>query len=429
VSPSVSLQAFRGRRFPYVAKRAISLARRYGIRDHKAMARVRRCVETLARYDLAPTFATPGSVIEREPAFFRGLEAMGVEFAIHGYDHVDFRLLDDEAAHRQFARAADAYDRNGLSFEGFRCPYLSYTDSLARILPSEMFRYSSNEAISWDVVPTAKHGGNTTAQLEEFYAAGLAAETVSTPRLGEPFVEIPVSLPDDLQLLDGFRVGREEIATAWVTALAEAHRRGELFAPLFHPESFDSVRGAFEAVLDEASRFEPHVWMTQLRDIARWWTERSAFEATTSAAAGCVRVDLDCSERATVLVRDWVHGGSTKPWDGRYGVLSDRTLHVDPERRPFIGIRGASEATVAFLREQGYVLDFGGPASSCTICINAALDSTFGNDVERLDYVESTSGPLVRFSRWPNEAKSALCFAGDLDALSLREYAARVLSR
>jgi len=367
-------------------------------------------------------------VVERAPAFFRDLQEMGVELAIHGYDHVDFRSLDDEEARRQFGRAAAAFHRNGISFVGFRCPYLSYTQRLAGIIPREMFRYSSNEAIRWDVVPAA-NGGSTFAQLEEFYAASPAAETVSTPRVTEAFIEIPISLPDDLQLLDGFRVGTDEIARAWRTILSETHRRGELFAPLFHPESFDSLRKAVEAVLGDAREREPHVWMTQLRDIARWWEERAAFEATTSIEGGLLRVDLSCSERATILVRDWADGSNTKAWDERYSVLADRTLYVDPTKRPFVGLLGASRRTVEFLREEGFVLELDGEASSCTVCIDPELDATFENDLQRIAYVESTRGPLVRFSRWPNEAKSALCFAGDLDALSLREYAGRLLGR
>ena len=406
----------------------MSLARRYGIRDAKAMARVRRCVEALGPYELAPTFATPGRVVERAPAFFRDLQARGVELAIHGYDHVDFRLLDEDAALRQFERAADAYESNGLSFEGFRCPYLSYTDSLARILPREMFRYSSNKAISWDVVP-AMEGSSTSAQLEEFYAAAPATETVSAPRMMDAFLEIPLSLPDDLQLLDGFRVGTDEVATAWGAILAATHRRGELFAPLFHPESFDLMRRAVEGVLDEASRLQPRVWMTQLRDVARWWDQRAAFAVRAALDGALLQIELDCSERGTVLVRDWNGDGKTKPWDGRYSVLLDRAVSVDSKLRPFVGARGASEQTVAFLREQGYAVEVGDEASSCTVVIDEAVDAALETDVQRLEFVESTQGPLLRFWRWPDEAKSAFCFAGDLDALSLREYAARVLGR
>jgi hypothetical protein len=36
------------------------------------------------------------------------------------------------------------------------------------------------------------------------------------------------------------------------------------------------------------------------------------------------------------------------------------------------------------------------------------------------------SNGMRKFSRWPHEAKRAFCFAGDLDALSLRDYGRRL---
>jgi Polysaccharide deacetylase len=430
----VSVRALRGRRPWYLARRAASLCRRYGLRNAKAMARVRRCAEALAPYDLMPTFATPGRVIESEPAFFRDLERMGVELAVHGYDHVDFRSLSLEEARRQFERAADAFSRSGISFDGFRCPYLSYTDNLADIIPGSTFEYSSNTAISWDLAAlrdarSRRAGGATYAQLEEFYSGSPASEAVSTPRTTGALVEIPVSLPDDLQLLDGVRMRAEPIRTTWLEILDETHRRGELFAPLFHPESFDSLRVAVVGVAQQARELEPAVWTAQLRDIARWWKERSTFAATTSIVDGLLRIELVCCERATVLARDWPEEDDTEAWEGRYGVLSPRSVRLDPRTRPFVGISGAGERTVEFLREQGYLLDLSAEAQSCTVCIDETRESDLRSEVQLLDYIESTQGPLLKLSRWPDGTKSALCFAGDLDALSLRDYAARFIRR
>jgi hypothetical protein len=171
------------------------------------------------------------------------------------------------------------------------------------------------------------------------------------------------------------------------------------------------------------------VWMTQLREIARWWRERASFEALTSSDGQFLQVDFHCSERGTVLARDWTGEARTRAWNERYRVLSDRTIRVDPGRRPFVGITSSREQTANLLREQGYLVETGEGASSCTVRIDQRLDSTFKSDVERLAHVESTAGPLLKFSRWPNEAGSAFCFAGDLDALSLREYTDRLLPR
>jgi peptidoglycan/xylan/chitin deacetylase (PgdA/CDA1 family) len=424
--PRLSLDPFRRRRASYLARRSVSLARRYGLRDGKAKGRILRCVHALAPYGLAPTFATPGSVIERAPEFFRELQAMGVEFAVHGYDHVDFRSLDDSATRAQFERAIDSFRRHGIAFEGFRCPYLSYSDRVAGVVPEGTFAYSSNDAVSWDVLDGGQ-GGSTSAQLEEFYAAAPATEAISAPYVRGRLVEIPVSLPDDLQLLDGFGLKAAAISEIWRAILDETYQRGELFGPLFHPESFDSLQPAVGDTLDEVRARQPKVWMTQLREIARWWRERESFEARVSAEGALLRIDFHTSERATILARDWPEESNSGSWDGRYSVVSDRTVRIDARTRPFVGLRSTSEHTATILREQGYILELGEEASSCTVRIDRELDSTFKTDADILAHVESTAGPLLKFSRWPDSTRSAFYFAGDLDALSLREYGTRLL--
>jgi len=68
--------------------------------------------------------------------------------------------------------AASAYERNGIDYRGFRCPYLSYGDRLLDLLP-EGVRYSSNKAIWWDVpsLSRSKRGSRTLSTMEGFYAA------------------------------------------------------------------------------------------------------------------------------------------------------------------------------------------------------------------------------------------------------------------
>jgi hypothetical protein len=303
---------------------------------------------------------------------------------------------------------------------------LSYSDHVAEIVPQGTFAYSSNNAITWDVLDRGE-GGSTSAQLEEFYAPTPATETISTPYVRGGLVEIPVSLPDDLQLLDGVGLKAAAIGKIWRAILDETYRRGELFGPLFHPESFDSLQPAVGDTLDEVRARQPKVWMTQLREIARWWRERESFEARISAEGALLRIDLHASERATILARDWPEESSSGSWDGRYSVVSDRTVRIDARTRPFVGLRCTSEHTATILREQGYILELGEEASSCTVRIDRELDSTFKTDADILAHVESTAGPLLKFSRWPDDTRSAFYFAGDLDALSLREYGTRLL--
>jgi len=412
----------------YVARRAVSLVRRYGISDDRAKGRVQRCVGVLAGYGVGATFATPGRVVQRSPRFFRELVAEGTELAVHGYDHVDFRTLSREETRRQFEDAAAVFRRHSIPFSGFRCPYLSFTEEVSEAIPDDLFSYGSNAAIAWEITSSAGRGA-VYGQLEGFYKGAPAEEEACVPSRTGGRVEIPVSLPDDLQLLDGLDLSPGEVADAWLEVLGRVHSRGELFAPLFHPESFDLLQPAFESVVRQARELQPAVWIARLMDVADWWNERALFEAHSSRSDGKLQIDFRCSDRGTVLARDWANAGDVSPFEGRWGVLRARTARVASDAMPFVGIAGVEDRTAAFLREQGYLLRDGEDAEGCTAFVDAAVEADAASDRALLEHIESSVGPLLKFSRWPAAARSALCFAGDLDALSLRDYAARFVQR
>ena len=95
----------------------------------------------------------------------------------------------------------------------------------------------------------------------------------------------------------------------------------------------------------------------------------------------------------------------------------------------FVGLpASAPEPVVAFLREQGYIVDTTDTAMRCAIYLDAGtLDGL--TQVQLVDHIEASPGPLARYWRWPDGAKSALCITGDLDALTLLDYAGRLFDR
>ena len=97
--------------------------------------------------------------------------------------------------------------------------------------------------------------------------------------------------------------------------------------------------------------------------------------------------------------------------------------------RPFIGVAADTPpGPVAFLREQGYIVDTSQQAADCAMYLGPTELADVRNQIQLLDLIETSSAPLVRFWRWPAGARSAFCVTGDLDALSLTDYAARVLA-
>lgn len=421
---------FRYRDPSYIASRAAALARRYGLGPRVAQARILDGMALLARYGCAPTFPVPGRVVDAHGDFCRELQEMGAELAVHGYDHVDFRSLSLADAHAQFAAALAAFGEARLRISGFRCPYLSYSDSLSASLPPRAFQYSSNRAVWWNVLPPDMHeqGNAIFHALQSFYNADPAEDAVVTPTAANGVVEIPASIPDDLQLYDGLKLGADGLASAWLEILRRVNHRGELFALLFHPESFRQCGPAFEAVLSAALAFSPPVWIAQLRDVAEWWLEKQSFTAELEPYPGGFRIHLQCTPRATVLARNLFGVAESHPWYGSYTVLAARSFHLQTENKPYIGVElSAPQATVAFLRDQGYLVDHGPSARECSLYFDAQTLAGFRNARELIDFIELDSSPLLRFWRWPSEFRSALCVTGDLDALSLLDYLRRVL--
>ena len=429
------LHWFELRSLLYIRCRLAVLLQRYGLTAARAKRRTLACVDTLARHDCRPTFPTPGQVVHRHGAFCRELQRRGAELAIHGYHHLDFRALSADEARTQFARATSAYERNGIQTEGFRCPYLSYVDRINRSLPPAL-EYSSNKAIEWDVVGAhapRRSDPRATAVfqgLSRFYQPVPSGTHVCVPSMAGQIVEIPVCLPDDLQLLDGLKLDEPGMRDAWLDLLHQTHRRGELFDVLFHPESFDRCGPVLEAVLQEARTLRPSVWVTQLRDINRWWREKSCFAVETFQEGASMRLELRCSGRATVLVRDIDVSEQVSEWDGPYRVLESRTLRLKASgKRPFVGVAAEpTDAPVVFLRNQGYIVETGAAATECATFLGPAELARARDQVQLIELIESAAAPLVRFWRWPSRARSALCVTGDLDALSLTDYVARLFA-
>jgi peptidoglycan/xylan/chitin deacetylase (PgdA/CDA1 family) len=413
----------------YMAQRAGSLLKRYGITPNQAQRRILQGMDLLARYDCAPTFPTPGRVVDAHPEFCRTVQSMGAELAVHGYDHVDFRSLSIDSARGQFAAAVEAFRAAHIEVAGFRCPYLSYDRSLSSSLPCNAFSYSSNKAFWWSVpAPEGVGEGNALYRtLQGFYRADSADSAVVTPRLQEGVVEIPASIPDDLQLHDGLKLGPDGLTKTWKEILDRAYRRGELFALLFHPESFLECSDAFESILSTAVALHPRVWISRLKDVSEWWHEKASFGVETQKAEDGFRLRFECSPRATVLVRGLRVVGS-KPWSGDYQLVEDRSPFVPGPKRPFIGVPiNTSPAIIHFLREQGFIVETNQLANDCSLYLSPVRLNALQSERELIDFVEADPAPLVRFWRWPSGAKSALCITGDLDALCLVDYVRRLL--
>jgi peptidoglycan/xylan/chitin deacetylase (PgdA/CDA1 family) len=413
----------------FIRQRARSLITRYRFIPHKAMNRIDDCLNGLIDNNCAPTFPTPGLVVMRYPHFIRRLQDRGAEISVHGYQHVDLSAYSVSNACQQLVKAVEAYNRIGLDVHGFRCPYLGYTDELLDALPKGLFKYSSNKAIYWNFPQGIENGYANIVRdtLRNIYHAISSTDAISVPYFRPNMLEIPVSLPDDMELIDGLNLSGEEVAAAWCQILDSTYKRGELFTLLFHPELANLCEQPFYEVISRAILKRPQVWMSRLCDISDWWAEKDGFRLEFTSSWSGIRLNFICSPRATILVKGFDLGNSGEAWEGPYQRLNTHILEIPAYPRPFLGLSGkVSLKTIKFLTEQGYILDTTDTASRCSIFLDDAILDGLKSEFALINYLEDFSGPLVRYWRWPNGAKSALSITGDLDALSLFDYVSRL---
>ena len=435
----------------YMLSKTRTLLRRYGLRQTKAVKRTTAFIAYLAEHGGAATLFAPGTVLERYPRAIALFREAGMEIGMHGWEHVDLRNYPVSEARAQLLRATQAFTARGMAVHGFRCPYLSHSDALVASLPAGLLQYSSNASVWWDVVSASDLGrGNAVYDATlAFYAPRASHTCVSIPWQRGNLIEIPVSLPDDILLFDGIYRDVGAMTEAWRGIMAQTYRRGELFNLIFHPELADREQAPFGSLLAEGQRFNPPIWATRLCDVSDWWQEKRRFAViTTPSSSGSTsasrkedahaekQIDIrfeNCSRRATILFRGLSVPGM-EPWDGKYSRLriegaGEVVVSVPAEPRPFVGVTDdVPEATRATLRELGFILETNPESvAECGVVINKHILDEHAHDVALVEHIEATTGPLVRFWPWPDGTRSALCFSGDLDALSLTDYAARLL--
>lgn len=407
-------------------KRAQTIAGRYGLTAGRMDGILRRFVEVLGRLGCGATFPITAAALARSRAVIEKYQARNVEFAVHGYYHIDHKQLSFEQQLEHFARARRLFEERSVTCYGFRCPYLRWSDDTIKAVTQSGFLYDSSQGLAWDVVD----GVSTPAyrHVLGFYGAASAGDYPSLPRWNDGLVRIPYCLPDDEALIDRFQLKRDEPKNRlWLAVLEKTYALGELFTLGLHPERIALCEAPLVATLYSARARSPGVWIARLDEIARWWKARTEASIAISQAGGALRVEVNGPQGVTILARGVDVLSPAAAWDGRYLRASGPRIEVRAARRPFIGLSPDSSPYLAgFLRQQGYILEM---ASAGGVHARYLDRPRFTEEDERplLAEIEQGDFPLVRLGRWPDGARSALCVTGDIDALTIWDYGLRFL--
>jgi peptidoglycan/xylan/chitin deacetylase (PgdA/CDA1 family) len=408
-------------------RRGVSIARRYGMtpnRMHRALAQF---AAILRQFGCSATFPVTAVTMARNSAMIEKYQAWDIEFAVHGYRHVDHSQLAQTEQLVYLAQARQVFAKAGMLPGGFRGPYLRWNPDTLAALRQQGFAYDSSQGLAWDVIDG--HGTLAYRRALDFYGARSASDYPSLPFLEENLVRIPYSLPDDEALVERLALETtEQMGALWLDVLHRTHELGELFTLGLHPERIAVCREPLAGVLAKARVLTPAVWIARLDEIATWWRARAeAVAKITDAGDGGFHLVVAGPSGTTVLARAVKVDAPAVPWADGYRQVEATTLTIRAPCRPFIGVSpGTSLALTDFLHQQGYIVETSEESHRYSYYFDQT-EFTVEHERPLLAQIEGTDRPLVRLGRWPDGACSALAVTGDIDAITLCDYGLRYL--
>jgi len=413
-------------------RRAYAIVSRTGFTPRRMRRSLAAYAELLSRYTARATFPVTAMALHRHPGVFRQLlaHAPTVDLAIHGHRHTDLSTLSEAEQAAEIEQAAALFRAEGIPFVGFRAPYLRWNDGLLAALDAAGFWYDSSQSILWPVIDEAALDAAQRASLQlllDFCQPQPAETFPALPFWVNDLLEIPVSLPDDEMLVERLRLkDAARLAAIWTAALERCHARGELFVLQLHPERFPLCAAALKRLLERARALRPPVWLASLRDVTVWWREKRALRVDLMPLdEGRWEVIAEGPARGVLLVRGAEVETDGTPWSKGYRMVPQRRFTLRADGRPCVGVSPAAPLElVHFLGDQGYAVEVSDRPEGYTVYLDRTTFS-LADVLPLLTEIEAASGPLVRWARWPQGAGSALAVTGDVDALTVWDYAAR----
>jgi hypothetical protein len=245
-----------------------------------------------------------------------------------------------------------------------------------------------------------------------FYRPVRYPDERSLPRLDGNLVEIPVSLPDDEILLDRMGCPLDRLGRVWREMLTMALARGELLTLQLHPERLEILRDVLDGLLAAAASTGT-VWIATLGEIAGWWRERGSASVTVEeAGSGTYSVRASGAVRSVISLAGPAHGP---------GRSLDLPANVTLTHRPLIGVDPrVDEALRLKLKEAGYFMEETTDSRLCAVYVGPDMRL---REVEGA--VAAAAEPLLMQSTWPSPFQAALAATGDIDCLTLGDFARR----
>lgn len=422
------------------ARRLWTVFTRFGISEARTRKALQTIVDLLRSYGSAPTFFIPAAVLHRHPRLLAEIADQGAEIGIHGYVHNDYRTLSASEQYKQTEQAISVFQSTHIPYQGFRNPYLGWTEESLDVFRALNFIYESNEAVLHDVIdfgtlsPLLKSGYEKSLAL--FQAIPCSIYSLR-PHFEGSLLRIPTSIPDDEMVFDRLRItASKEVGCIWGEIMQRVYELGGVYVLNLHPERSILCKQALDTLLSFARSQPLPVWIARLGDIATWWKERRQFKLEITALAGSRwQVEVSCTARATLLARHLtVEDQPAVPWFESDMRVQAHRFKVSAPHCPCIGLSPQTPLEVAdFLQEQGYATSACQQENACALYLNLpeGLGTTRAEQLQRrsalVEQVEALEGPLLHFGCWPDGNRAAVAISGDIDSVTVQDFFLRVV--
>jgi peptidoglycan/xylan/chitin deacetylase (PgdA/CDA1 family) len=413
--------------------RILQVLHRFGFSSRKFGKYLEKYYEIANAEGCKPTLAITAVVMARHPDLIKKLSQDGVEFAIHGYKHIDYKVLTKKEKIVHFQKAIEIFNTNGIPYVGFRAPFLRFSNQTTPILGRMGFLYHSSRVLYWpvlDISKFSKYAKHNHDRLLEFCTPLDPEKNFSLPRLESGLIEIPVSIPDDETIIERLHVtDQKQIADVWFKIFQEIYDRGELFILSLHPERIGYCTDALTDILRKAREQNPSVWVATLKEVAEWWRERNDFTfKITRLGAGQYQVQANCSNRANILVKNAGVNVAHEDWMNGYQIVKANDFILESPHLPVIGLSPDISPNVSkILKNEGYVVEISNKSADYGVYLNDPL--WFKDKDEKLLFyhIENSGAPLLKYWRWPDKNRSALSVTGDIDSITITDFVLRII--
>jgi peptidoglycan/xylan/chitin deacetylase (PgdA/CDA1 family) len=423
------------------ARRLWTVFARFGFSDARSRRTLLSILATVRKYGGNPTFFIPAVVLRRHPELINEIALCGAEIGTHGYIHNDYRALSSTSQHQQTQRALAVFREVALPCQGFRNPYLGWTEDAVHSFAELGFAYDSNEAIVHDVVdlqrltPTLRAGYLKSLSL---FQAILPSAYTLRPHFEGELVRIPTSIPDDEMLYDRLRITDQvALGDLWCEVMNRVYELCGIYTLNLHPERGVLCKPALERLLAYSQRQPLPIWLATLHEVETWWRERRAFRLSIEPLGeGSFHIEATCSPRAVVLARHLTSDRALTPWWGSEGVIPARRFTVHAAVFPCVALSHRTSADVEhLLQEQGFPVvraePEAAPGYALFLDIPGGLGATRSAQIEKrsalVAEIEALQKPLLRFGVWPEGAHAALAITGDIDSITVQDFFLRIL--